>query len=72
MKQIFITLTLLLMAATEAWADDTPSSHGAEKWYTLDGRPLNGKPTARGIYVRSTSGRLQGKNNGRKMLITIK
>ena len=39
---------------------DTPSSHGAEIWYTLDGRPLNGKPTARGIYVK----------NGRKVLIT--
>ena len=39
---------------------DTPSSHGAEIWYTLDGRPLNGKPTARGIYVK----------NGRKVIIT--
>lgn len=50
----------------------TPSSNGAETWYTLDGRRLNGKPTARGIYVRSTSGRLQGKNGGRKVLISDK
>ena len=28
-----------------------PSSHGAEIWYTPDGRQLNGKPTRRGFYI---------------------
>ena len=41
---------------------DVPSSHEAEIWYTLDGRQLNGKPTASSIYI----------NNGRKVLITTK
>ena len=38
-------------------------------WYTLDGVKLSGKPSTKGIYIRSTSGRLQGKNNGRKIVI---
>ena len=41
----------------------------ASGWYTLDGMKLSQKPTAKGIYVRSTSGRLQGKNNGRKVVV---
>ena len=42
---------------------------GDEKWYTLDGRRLNGIPTQKGIYiVRSAEGRLQGKN-GKKVII---
>ena len=40
---------------------DTATCHEAEIWYTLDGRQLNGKPTARSIYVC----------NVRKMVITI-
>lgn len=43
-----------------------------DAWYTLDGRRLNGRPTAPGIYVRSTSGSLPGKSNERNKLITIK
>ena len=31
----------------------------SEAWYTLDGRRLSGKPTAKGLYLHSTSGRLQ-------------
>jgi hypothetical protein len=31
----------------------------ASAWYTLDGRKLNGKPTAKGLYI----------NNGRKVVI---
>lgn len=58
--------------ASEIVSTSTPSTHGAETWYTLDGRQLTGKPTTRGIYVRSTSGGLQGKNTGRKVLITNK
>ena len=34
-------------------------SQMADVWYTLDGRKLNGKPTAKGIYV----------NGGRKVVI---
>ena len=40
-----------------------------DEWYTLDGRKLSGAPTTRGIYVRSISGRSQGKNNGKKIII---
>ena len=41
----------------------------SEAWYTLDGVKLSGKPSSKGIYIRSTSGRLQGKNNGKKIVI---
>jgi hypothetical protein len=41
----------------------------SEAWYTLDGVRLSGKPSTKGIYIRSTSGRLQGKNNGKKVAI---
>ena len=33
--------------------------NGSDAWYSLDGRKLNGKPTAKGIYI----------NNGRKVAI---
>ena len=39
--------------------DAAPKPHAAEHWYTLDGRRLQGQPTAPGIYV----------NNGRKVVI---
>ena len=39
------------------------------EWYSLDGRRLSGKPATKGLYIRSTSGRLQGKNNGKKVII---
>ena len=48
--------------------DHNNSVHGTG-WYTTSGVRLQGKPTQRGIYIRSTSGRLQGKNNGRKVVI---
>ena len=32
---------------------------GAEEWYTIDGRKLNGKPTKKGLYI----------NNGKKTVI---
>ena len=38
-------------------------------WYTLDGVKLSGKPSTKGIYIRSTFGRLQGKNNGKKVIV---
>jgi hypothetical protein len=38
-------------------------------WYTMDGVKLSGKPSSKGMYIRSTSGRLQGKNNGKKVII---
>jgi hypothetical protein len=41
----------------------------SETWYTLDGVRLSGKPSTKGIYIRSTSGRLQGKNNGKMIVI---
>ena len=41
----------------------------SETWYTLDGVRLDGKPSSKGIYIRSTSGRSQGKNNGRMIVI---
>ena len=44
-------------------------NHLQRGWYTLDGRRLTGKPTQRGVYLRSASGRLQGKNNGHKIVI---
>lgn len=34
-------------------------SHEANKWYSLDGRELNGKPAVKGIYI----------NNGRKYIV---
>lgn len=40
-----------------------------DAWYSLDGQCIEGKPTVPGIYVRSTSGRFQGKNNGKKVII---
>jgi hypothetical protein len=40
-----------------------------DSWYTLDGKKLSGKPTTKGVYIRSTSDRLQGKNNGKKTMI---
>ena len=45
------------------------SRSSGESWFTLDGRKLDGKPTRKGLYIRSTSGRLQGKNNGVKVVI---
>ena len=44
-------------------------SFNSEAWYTLDGVKLSCKPSSNGIYIRSTSGRLQGKNNGKKVAI---
>lgn len=40
-----------------------------DSWYTLDGRLIEGKPSTKGIYVRSTSGRFQGKNKGKMVII---
>ncbi len=40
-----------------------------DSWYTLDGRRIEGKPSTNGIYVRSTSGRFQGKNKGKMVII---
>jgi hypothetical protein len=38
----------------------SPSREGSsQRWYTLDGRKLNGKPTQKGIYV----------NGGRKVVV---
>ena len=37
----------------------TNPTNSDNEWYTLDGRKLNGKPTAKGIYI----------NNGRKVVI---
>jgi hypothetical protein len=31
----------------------------SERWYTIDGRRLNGKPTTKGLYI----------NNGNKVVI---
>jgi hypothetical protein len=45
------------------------AERASETWYTLDGVRLDGKPSSKGIYIRSTSGRLQGKNNGKKVAI---
>ena len=39
--------------------DFTKSTNSANEWYAIDGRKLDGKPTARGIYI----------NNGRKFII---
>ena len=50
--------------------DPSPKGEGSIYWYSLDGRRLSGKPTARGIYIRSTSGRLQGKKDGRKVVVS--
>ena len=42
-----------------ASTDSQDASDGADVWYSLDGRRLDGKPTQRGVYV----------NNGRKIVI---
>ncbi len=39
--------------------DFTKSTNSGNEWYAIDGRKLNGKPTAKGIYI----------NNGRKFII---
>ena len=44
-------------------------SQGADgEWYDMQGRKVT-LPTKPGLYIRSTSGRLQGKNNRRKVAI---
>ena len=40
----------------------------ADTWYTLSGRKLDGAPTQKGIYLRSASGRQQGKR-GRVVVV---
>ena len=40
-------------------AENAEKAESADAWYTLDGRRLNGKPTAKGLYV----------NSGRKVVI---
>ena len=55
--------------ATDIKTTDFTDCTDEDEWYTLDGRKLSGAPTTRGIYVRSTSGRSQGKNNGKKVII---
>ena len=39
--------------------DAAPKAEAAEHWFTLDGRRLQGQPTAPGIYI----------NNGKKVVI---
>ncbi len=41
----------------------------SDSWYDMNGRRLSGKPSQKGVYIRSTSGHLQGKNNGKKIVI---
>ena len=51
---------------------DGPAAQESEKgyvWYSLDGRRLKGKPTAKGLYIRTNAAPLQGKENGRKFVI---
>lgn len=55
--------------ATDIKTTDFTDCTDEDEWYTLDGRKLSGAPTTRGIYVRSISGRSQGKNNGKKIII---
>lgn len=45
------------------------TDNGNDDWYTIGGLKLQSRPTKKGIYLRSTSGRLQGKNNGRKVVV---
>ena len=49
--------------------DTTTGEMSFDGWYTLDGVRLGSKPSTKGIYIRSTSGRLQGKNNGKKVIV---
>lgn len=53
-----VMLLTVLMAFTPqtAWALNGLASG---TWFTLDGQRLNGKPTAKGLYI----------NNGRKVVI---
>ena len=48
--------------------DFTNYTNNTDTWYTIDGRKLDGKPTQRGIYIRSTSN-MHGKSNGQKVVI---
>ena len=41
----------------------------SDGWYDMSGRRLSGKPSQKGVYIRSTSGRLQGKNNGKMVIV---
>ena len=41
----------------------------ADGWYDMNGRRLSGKPSQKGVYIRSTSGRLQGRNNGKMVIV---
>ena len=51
---------------------DGPAAQESENsyvWYSLDGRRLKGKPTAKGLYIRTSIDPSQGKENGRKFVI---
>ena len=44
------------------------ADNGNDIWYTIDGRKLQGSPTRKGFYLRS-SGRFQGKSNSSKVIV---
>ena len=43
-QKIFLILALLCTVVQGAWAD---------KWFSLDGRKLDGKPTREGLYINN-------------------
>jgi hypothetical protein len=38
---------------------EQPQWSGAEQWWSIDGRKLNGKPSQKGVYIR----------NGKKVVV---
>ena len=65
----FASYTFKVEDVTDIKVIDGDQSTNADTWFTLDGRKLDSRPTAKGVYIRSTSGRLQGKSSGHKVII---
>ena len=55
----FISLDELMEGITGIETIEQPQWSGAEQWWSIDGRKLNGKPSQKGVYIR----------NGKKVVV---
>ena len=55
----FISLDELMEGTTGIETIEQPQWSGAEQWWSIDGRKLNGKPSQKGVYIR----------NGKKVVV---
>ena len=51
------TVSFDFMKGEATGVTTTPSTDGPVAWYTIDGRRLPGRPTAKGLYIRSYRGK---------------